>query len=66
MSEPPKFEVIDRRKIKAEEEKESRQEPAQPAPPAPAEGAGPASSSGRRCRRTLPREWMRSTISWPR
>jgi type IV secretory pathway VirB10-like protein len=41
MSETPKFEVIDRRKIKAEEEKESAQtaaqEPAQPAPPAPQE-----------------------------
>jgi type IV secretory pathway VirB10-like protein len=41
MSETPKFEVIDRRKIKAEEEKESAQtaaqKPAQPAPPAPAE-----------------------------
>ncbi|MGA9063283.1 MAG: DUF1844 domain-containing protein [Terracidiphilus sp.] len=41
MSETPKFEVIDRRKIKAEEEKESAEstaeKPAQPAPPAPAE-----------------------------
>jgi hypothetical protein len=41
MSETPKFEVIDRRKIKAEEEKESAQaaaqKPAQPAPPAPQE-----------------------------
>jgi hypothetical protein len=34
MSEPPKFEVIDRRKMKAEEEKESGQAPAPPAPPA--------------------------------
>ncbi len=33
MSEPPKFEVIDRRKMKAEEEKESGQAPAPPAPP---------------------------------
>jgi len=43
MSETPKFEVIDRRKIKAEEEKESAEstaeKPAQAAPPAP---AGPA------------------------
>jgi hypothetical protein len=38
MSEPPKFEVIDRRKIKAEEEKGS----AQAATPAPAEPAPPA------------------------
>jgi hypothetical protein len=41
MSETPKFEVIDRRKIKAEEEKESAQavaqKPAEPAPPAPQE-----------------------------
>jgi hypothetical protein len=35
MSEPPKFEVIDRRKMKAEEEKESGQAPAPPAPPTP-------------------------------
>ena len=35
MSEPPKFEVIDRRKIKAEEEKESGQAPAPAAPTAP-------------------------------
>jgi hypothetical protein len=35
MSEPPKFEVIDRRKMKAEEEKESGQAPAPAAPPAP-------------------------------
>ncbi len=36
MSEPPKFEVIDRRKMKAEEEeKESGQAPAPPAPAAP-------------------------------
>ncbi len=35
MSEPPKFEVIDRRKMKAEEEKESGQTPATPAPPTP-------------------------------
>jgi type IV secretory pathway VirB10-like protein len=41
MNDTPKFEVIDRRKIKAEEERESAQsapqKPAQPAPPAPAE-----------------------------
>ena len=42
MSDTPKFEVIDRRKMKAEEEKEKRRKPrAQPAapeklPPAPA------------------------------
>ncbi len=45
MSEPPKFEVIDRRKIKADEEQENQQpQPeSRPAPPsAPAEpGAGP-------------------------
>jgi len=35
MSEPPKFEVIDRRKMKAEEEKESGQASAPPAPPTP-------------------------------
>jgi hypothetical protein len=39
MSETPKFEVIDRRKLKAEEEQETRQ-PAPPHPPA-APGAGP-------------------------
>ena len=39
MSETPKFEVIDRRKLKAEEEQETRQ-PAPPDPPA-APGAGP-------------------------
>jgi hypothetical protein len=38
MSEKPKFEVIDRRKIKAEEEKEDRQSP-QSAPAAPAAAA---------------------------
>jgi Domain of unknown function (DUF1844) len=47
MSDTPKFEVIDRRKIKAEEEKESRQHSAPvatAAPPAAAEpGAGRAS-----------------------
>lgn len=46
MSDTPKFEVIDRRKMKAEEEQESRQEtssaPEAAAPAAPAEsGAGP-------------------------
>ena len=44
MSDKPKFEVIDRRKMKAEEEQESQQQPASqaeapPAPPAP--GGGP-------------------------
>jgi hypothetical protein len=39
MSEPPKFEVIDRRKMKAEEEKESGQSPAPPVPPAAGEAA---------------------------
>ncbi len=39
MSETPKFEVIDRRKIKAEEEsaQTAAQKPAEPAPPAPQE-----------------------------
>jgi hypothetical protein len=42
MSETPKFEVIDRRKMKAEQEQESRQTPAAEIPAAPAEpGAGP-------------------------
>ena len=35
MSEPPKFEVIDRRKMKAEEEKESEQAAVRPAAPTP-------------------------------
>jgi len=39
MSETPKFEVIDRRKMKAEEEKESGQTPAPPAPSTPGEPA---------------------------
>jgi len=39
MSETPKFEVIDRRKRKAEEEQESGQSAAQPAPPPAAEPA---------------------------
>ncbi len=49
MSEPPKFEVIDRRKMKAEEEeKESGQAPAPPAPaaappPTPSTAGAPAS-----------------------
>jgi len=38
MSEKPKFEVIDRRKIKAEEEKEGRDTTPQPPAPAPASG----------------------------
>lgn len=37
MSDTPKFEVIDRRKMKAEEEKEGRQPAAPPAPPEPLE-----------------------------
>jgi hypothetical protein len=42
MSETPKFEVIDRRKIKAEQEKEDRPETAQEAPAKPPESsAGP-------------------------
>ncbi|MGO9317777.1 MAG: DUF1844 domain-containing protein [Terracidiphilus sp.] len=41
MSDKPKFEVIDRRKMKAEEEHEGRQQPATPAEAAPAPGGGP-------------------------
>jgi hypothetical protein len=41
MSDKPKFEVIDRRKMKAEEEQESQQQPAAPAEAAPASGGGP-------------------------
>jgi hypothetical protein len=45
MSDTPKFEVIDRRKIKAEEEQENQQHPAPPAEapsePEPASGGGP-------------------------
>jgi hypothetical protein len=42
MSDTPKFEVIDRRKMKAEEERESEQHPAVATPAAPAEpSAGP-------------------------
>lgn len=42
MSDTPKFEVIDRRKMKAEEERESEQHPAATTPPAPDEpSAGP-------------------------
>jgi hypothetical protein len=45
MSDTPKFEVIDRRKIKAEEEKENQQQPAattpEPAPEPPPSGGGP-------------------------
>ena len=45
MSDTPKFEVIDRRKIKAEEEQESQQHPAPPvevpSEPEPASGGGP-------------------------
>ncbi len=45
MSDTPKFEVIDRRKIKAEEEQESRQHET---PPAEAPSAPPASGGGPR------------------
>jgi len=38
MSEKPKFEVIDRRKIKADEEKEGREAAPQPSAPAPTPG----------------------------
>jgi hypothetical protein len=41
MSDKPKFEVIDRRKMKAEEEHESQQQPASPAEAPPAPGGGP-------------------------
>ncbi|MGD0682020.1 MAG: DUF1844 domain-containing protein [Terracidiphilus sp.] len=41
MSDKPKFEVIDRRKMKAEEEHENQQQPATPAEAAPAPGGGP-------------------------
>jgi hypothetical protein len=41
MSDKPKFEVIDRRKMKAEEEHESQQQPATPAEAAPSTGGGP-------------------------
>jgi Domain of unknown function (DUF1844) len=40
MSDKPKFEVIDRRKIKAEEEQEGQQQPASPPEPPPS-GGGP-------------------------
>ncbi len=48
MTDTPKFEVIDRRKIKADEEKESRQTPEQPSAPAPAEHAPSEPSPGPR------------------
>ncbi|MGA3335287.1 MAG: DUF1844 domain-containing protein [Terracidiphilus sp.] len=55
MNDTPKFEVIDRRKIKAEEEKESGQtvaqspaQPAQPAPPEPPPGPRLVVNEGRR------------------
>jgi len=41
MSDKPKFEVIDRRKIKAEEEHEGQQQPATPAEAEPPSGGGP-------------------------
>jgi hypothetical protein len=54
MSDTPKFEVIDRRKMKAEEEKENQQQPAAttpepapaPAPPAPSAPPAPPASGG--------------------
>jgi outer membrane biosynthesis protein TonB len=49
MSDTPKFEVIDRRKIKAEEEQENQQQPAAKTPePAPAPPTPPASGGGPR------------------
>ena len=42
MSDTPKFEVIDRRKIKAEEEKDGRPAAAQPDAPMPVAPSGPA------------------------
>ena len=42
MSEPPKFEVIDRRKMKAEEERESERAEPKPASPAPPVSGQPA------------------------
>jgi hypothetical protein len=53
MSEPPKFTVIDRRKIKAEEEQEAKQSSQPAAPAAPAEPAEP--SAGPRLVVTEPR-----------
>jgi hypothetical protein len=44
MSDSPKFEVIDRRKMKAEEERESQQGSAAPAPSAPAQPPTAAST----------------------
>ncbi len=41
MSDKPKFEVIDRRKMKAEEEQENQQHPVAPAEAPPAPGGGP-------------------------
>jgi hypothetical protein len=41
MSDKPKFEVIDRRKMKAEEEHENQQQPATHTEPEPASGGGP-------------------------
>ena len=44
MSDTPKFTVIDRRKIKADEEQENQQasaQPPEPTPPEPASGGGP-------------------------
>ena len=41
MSEPPKFTVIDRRKIKAEEEQENQTQPSAPPEPAAAPSPGP-------------------------
>jgi hypothetical protein len=41
MSDAPKFEVIDRRKMKADEERETRPKPADPAPAAAEQAGGP-------------------------
>ena len=48
MSDKPKFEVIDRRKMKAEEEQENLQQPETPATDTPAPPAPPASGGGPR------------------
>ena len=48
MSDKPKFEIIDRRKMKAEEEQENQQQPETPATDAPAPPASPASGGGPR------------------
>jgi hypothetical protein len=48
MSDTPKFTVIDRRKIKAEEEQENRSQPAEPTTPTEPAAEPPAPSSGPR------------------